>query len=57
MDASKVMLLSYTIATEGCNKKYYAPIRIQCVNALVDKENYNEFRIIDNKLITLIIFH
>ena len=50
MDASKVMLLSYHIVTEGCNQKpHYEPIRIQCVNALVDKGQYYEFSIIHNK--------
>ena len=46
MDASKVMLVYHHTATEGWIKKYYVPIRIQCVNALENKSKYNEFGII-----------
>ena len=45
MYAYKVMLLVHPIVTEGWIKKHhYAPIRIQCVNALGNTDN--EFSII-----------
>ena len=45
---------SSLIVKEGFNwYPRYAPIRIQCVNALVDKGKYNEFSIGHNKLIML----
>ena len=56
MDASMVVLLPYPIVMVGCSatkKKHYAPIRIQFINALVDKRKYNKFSIIQNMLIML----
>ena len=42
---------------EGAIKKHYAPIRIQCVNAFVNKNFFYEFSSVHNKLITLYFFH
>ena len=41
MDAPNGMLLPYPIVTAGCSatKPNYAPLRIQCVNALINKGN------------------
>ena len=37
----------------SCNQEpHYTQIRIQCVDAVVDKGEYNDFSIIHNKLIT-----
>ena len=53
MSASKVMLLSYSIMKGWNQKPHYAPVRIQCENALVDKGKYDGFCIVQGKLITL----
>ena len=54
MDTTEVMLPQ---VKEGCKRLPYAPISIQCANALVAKGEYDEFSIVHNKLITLYIFH
>ena len=58
MDESKVILLSNPIATAGCNQiPHYAPIIIQCINAVVEKGKYSEFSIIHNKVSMLYFFN
>ena len=60
MDASKVMMLIVILPhCDGeCNQKpHHTPIIMHCINALIDKGNYNEFNIIHNKIITLYLFY
>ena len=52
MEASKVIPPHCDDGVQS--KKQYAPIIIQCVNALVDKGKHIEFSIIHDKVITLI---
>ena len=55
MDVSKVMLLYYPISRAGCSQQpHYALIRIQFVNALVNKINITN--LVHDKIITLYFF-